>query len=557
MARHRERTNGWLWVLPSLLIPLTVAAIAWTFHVASEGDEIAPNVRFAGIDISGISSDDAAAEVGDRESDFLNTPVIVDLGDRRVVMTAEEVGYDYLYGETVSAVISARHGEGPWSEFVAWASTPFERVTVADRFALDEESARTRLEEEDFILSDPVEPVVTSDESGELHVIAGEDGVQVDVDQVLAALTDANPASGPVEIEGERAPISPTISDEQAAALAAELNAKTENGMLAVIEDNVARLQPGQLRDHLSSKVEGDELAVAVDLEGLSTEFAEAFPEPVGEFVPPEIMVTDGKVEVVRTGKTPPVCCSEKSIENAVQTMLSTGAGFYRMETRPSQDPEWVAWADGSLISEPVGEFTTNHPCCENRVVNIHTIADALTGKYLIPGETLSLNEFVGPRTREKGYLPAGAIRSGYMTDEVGGGVSQFVTTIFNAAFYAGLDLDEYQSHSVYFSRYPFGREATLSVPGPDLVMTNNTSYPVLIWPTYDDTSITVTMYSTKNVAVEELDQRVLRRNQCRQSQIDRQRVFSDGRVVVDTIVANYRPGDGIDCKGRAIPKRG
>ena len=141
------------------------------------------------------------------------------------------------------------------------------------------------------------------------------------------------------------------------------------------------------------------------------------------------------------------------------------------------------------------------------------------------------------------------------MIEELGGGVSQFITTLFNAAFYGGLDLDEYQSHSIYFSRYPFGREATLSIPGPDLKVTNNTAYPVLIWPTYDDNSITVTLYSTKNVEVVELEQRVSNRAQCRHSEIDRQRTFSDGRVEVDTIIANYRPGDGIDCFGRPIPE--
>jgi vancomycin resistance protein YoaR len=182
-------------------------------------------------------------------------------------------------------------------------------------------------------------------------------------------------------------------------------------------------------------------------------------------------------------------------------------------------------------------------------------MADFMQGKYLIPGETLSMNEYVGPRTADKGYVAAGAIRGGYMTEELGGGVSQFITTLFNAAFYGGLDLDVYQSHSIYFSRYPFGREATLSNPNPDLQITNSTDYPVLIWPTYTDNSITVTLYSTKNVEVEELEQRVTRRNQCTHSEIDRQRTFSDGRVEVDTIVANYRPDDGLDCNGRPIPQ--
>lgn len=556
MARHRERTNGWLWVIPSLLIPLTVAAVAWTFHVASEGVQVAPNVRFAGIDISGMGPDVAAEEVGDREAEFLSTPVIVDLGERRVVMTAEEIGYDYLYGDTVTAVVSARHGEGPLEEFVAWVSTPFEEVHVHDQFVFDETLARARLAEDDFVIAEPEEPLITSEDGSALYVVPGEVGFEVDVAQVVAELANGDPTTGPVEVVADRIQIPTAVSDDEAEELTTALNEKTEDGLLAVLGDSVGRLSPSQIRRNLSSTVDTGELTVSFELEGLEREFEGLFPDPIGELVPPVLEVVDGEVRIEAEGEPPPVCCSPESIEAAADAMLRSGLDFYIMKPRVSDDETMVAWADGSLITEPVAEFTTEHPCCENRVVNIQTIADTLRGKYLIPGETLSLNEYVGPRTRDKGYLPAGAIRGGYMTDEVGGGVSQFVTTIFNAAFYAGLDLDEYQSHSVYFSRYPYGREATLSIPGPDLVVTNNTEYPVLIWPTYEDTSITVTMYSTPNVEVEELEQRITRRNQCRQSQIDRQRTFSDGRVVIDTILANYRPADGIDCSGNRIPRR-
>jgi hypothetical protein len=78
----------------------------------------------------------------------------------------------------------------------------------------------------------------------------------------------------------------------------------------------------------------------------------------------------------------------------------------------------------------------------------------------------------------------------------------------------------------------------------------------VLIWPTYDATSITVTLYSTEHIEVEELEQRVYRRNQCRLIETDRQRTYPDGREVIDTITAFYRPGDGIDCNGNEIPRR-
>ena len=90
-------------------------------------------------------------------------------------------------------------------------------------------------------------------------------------------------------------------------------------------------------------------------------------------------------------------------------------------------------------------------------------------------------------------------IEDGKFAEAVGGGISQFATTLFNASFFAGLDMPEYQSHSIYISRYPYGREATLNYPAPrSRSSSNNTPYGVLVWPTYTGTSLTVTLYSTK-----------------------------------------------------------
>jgi vancomycin resistance protein YoaR len=435
-------------------------------------------------------------------------------------------------------------------------STPLEKVVVEDRFVLDEETARQRLSADDLVTAVPVEPEVTMGDGSEMRVRIGVDGVGIDVDETVAVLDAAPIESGPIEVTAVLAPIPPSVSDGAAETVAAELNEKTQQGLVAAVDATAARLRAPQVRAHLVSKVVDGVMTVSFDVEGLREEVESMFPEPVGELQPPQLEVVEGVVRLVAEGRPPPVCCSPESVESVAREFLDGGAPLYRLETRSNDDVTMIAWANGSHVTELVGEFTTNHACCENRVANIHTIADTLTGVYLIPGETLSLNELVGPRTTEKGYLPAGAIRGGHMTDEVGGGVSQFVTTMFNAAYFAGLELNEYQSHSVYFSRYPFGREATLSMPGPDLVITNTTAHPLLIWPTYDATSITVSIYSTKHIEVEEIDQRTTRRGQCTQSAIDRQRTYPDGRVVVDTIVAFYRPADGIDCNGNVIPQR-
>jgi vancomycin resistance protein YoaR len=142
-----------------------------------------------------------------------------------------------------------------------------------------------------------------------------------------------------------------------------------------------------------------------------------------------------------------------------------------------------------------VAKFTTVHPCCQPRVANIHRIADLVDGVLIAPGETYSINQHIGPRTAAKGFVPAPTIVEGEMEDTLGGGISQFATTLFNAAFYGGYDIVERAPHSYYFKRYPMGHEATLSYPKPDLVIRNDTAAGLLVRCSYSPTTITVKLY--------------------------------------------------------------
>jgi vancomycin resistance protein YoaR len=146
-------------------------------------------------------------------------------------------------------------------------------------------------------------------------------------------------------------------------------------------------------------------------------------------------------------------------------------------------------------VEHLVAEFTTYHGCCEDRVTNIHLIADAVDGTLVLPGETFSLNGHVGERTAEKGYLPAGSIVAGEIVDTLGGGTSQFTTTMYNAVFWGGYQDVDHKPHSYYFSRYPEGVEATLFWRSIDLAFRNNREHAILIDTRYTDTSITVRLY--------------------------------------------------------------
>jgi Ca2+-binding RTX toxin-like protein len=183
----------------------------------------------------------------------------------------------------------------------------------------------------------------------------------------------------------------------------------------------------------------------------------------------------------------------EDVVDTAKRGTWATGIRRYLTEA------EAMAFQGSYLL----GQFTTYHNCCENRVVNIQTMADAVHGHVVMPGETFSVNATVGERTAAKGYLAAGAIIDGWVQccddpANVGGGTSQFGTTIYNAAFFAGLEDVEHQPHSLDFSRYPDGREATMGWPHPDVAFRNDTDKPVLITTHhsgYYGTSITVKIW--------------------------------------------------------------
>jgi hypothetical protein len=144
------------------------------------------------------------------------------------------------------------------------------------------------------------------------------------------------------------------------------------------------------------------------------------------------------------------------------------------------------------VTPDVVGTFTTRFDCCAPRVTNIRRAAQLLDGRVIHPGERFSMNAALGRRTRARGFVAAPMISGGRLVDSVGGGISQVGTTLYNAALFAGLRLVAHTPHSFYISRYPMGREATISWGGPELVFENNWPTPLRIHLADGARSITV-----------------------------------------------------------------
>ena len=151
--------------------------------------------------------------------------------------------------------------------------------------------------------------------------------------------------------------------------------------------------------------------------------------------------------------------------------------------------------AQAAGVRTLLGTFTTAFAAGQPRATNIRRIAELVDGTYVPPGEVLSLNEAAGRRTRARGFVADGAIVDGELTDEVGGGVSQFATTLFNAAFFAGLPIPEHKPHSWYISRYPAGRESTVYYGAIDVKVRNDTGSGLLVRTWSTPGSVTVGLY--------------------------------------------------------------
>jgi vancomycin resistance protein YoaR len=170
------------------------------------------------------------------------------------------------------------------------------------------------------------------------------------------------------------------------------------------------------------------------------------------------------------------------------------------VSTAPTLTTEMVqAWG----IKEPISTFTTHFPFNPPRTNNMTIAAAALNGTIVRSGDQFSLNAILGERTPAKGYLKAPVIYAGRLEKAYGGGVSQVSTTVFNAAFFAGVRIEDHTTHSFYISRYPEGREATLSWPDVDQKWTNDSGSGILISSSLTGSDLTVTFFGTKAWEIE------------------------------------------------------
>jgi vancomycin resistance protein YoaR len=148
-------------------------------------------------------------------------------------------------------------------------------------------------------------------------------------------------------------------------------------------------------------------------------------------------------------------------------------------------------------IRDAVATYTTIYGGVANRIHNVQLVAHLVDDKLIAPGATFSFNKTTGDRNAAKGFLVAPVIVNGEVTTGLGGGVCQVSTTVFNAAFEAGLKITDRTNHALYISHYPQGRDATVNYPDVDLKFVNDTGHWLLLRTFVGSSSLKVGLYGT------------------------------------------------------------
>lgn len=143
-----------------------------------------------------------------------------------------------------------------------------------------------------------------------------------------------------------------------------------------------------------------------------------------------------------------------------------------------------------------LGGYTTHFDAGKvSRTYNISVAARAFDELLVMPGQVVSFNEVVGPRSSEAGYKTAPVIVNDELVDGLGGGVCQVSTTLYNSVLLANLDIEERYNHSLPVSYVPIGRDATVVYDALDFKFGNNTGDYLYIKSYVYDGQITINIY--------------------------------------------------------------
>ena len=489
------------------IVGLGLLVVVWGGAVVATTQHVFAGSTVSGVDVGDTSPDEARRLVAEQIDSALARPVVVAVNDSTDTLVPADSGVavdadasvDRLTGPTINPVTLIKRLSG----------TDVDAVTTVDSAELTA-ALNARL---DTLATGTADAVVTIEGTTPV-VTPGSDGTGLDVEASVKALSSGWPL-GKESISLVGGTAKPAITDEDARAFvdAVLTPMLSDDITITASGTDVERvatgkqlvLTPNRLADVISVSTADGALSVDFDSQRLHDDVISAM-GPIETQAVNAGWTIDGSATGAAGARPRYVSPSPGQgidMDSLTQQLLDAGTTGSSSAARTIVIPMMItqpeivtAEADWGVV-EVTGEFSTPFNSEPGRDQNLIRGAEQMNGQIVMPGETFSVEEALGPVDYEHGFTDAGVISNGQHVDALGGGLSQIGTTMFNVGFEAGMDDVEHHPHSYYFSRYPAGREATLWTGQKDVKFANSTPYAALIQAWVADGEVHARIWST------------------------------------------------------------
>jgi vancomycin resistance protein YoaR len=449
----------------ALLLALLTVGIVF----AGSADRVAGGVSVAGMSLEGMSADDAERELSAQAQALAAVPVVFQAGGREWPLAPAQLALRADWGDAVSRALDAGDAPVPLRGLErlrlrlfgmdVQPTASFEEKTLDARLRAIAKAVKVKGRQAALILRDG-QPVVVPGEAGRELVDPPDvtrDALAPVAEQVRIAL------SAPVtfEYKGVHWSVPPT----QIASF------------LRLPQNGQSRLEIGgpEAQKYFAS------LARAVAKPPREVDFA---------------ITSVGTAEMVpsRNGRKLDAEATAKAFLAAALSTTDREATLSVITAHPQLSTER---AKALGIKGLVGAYTTYYGGDPNRIHNVQLVSRLIDRHTIAPGATFSFNRTTGERNAAKGFLEAPVIINGELKNGLGGGVCQVSTTVFNAAYEAGLPITERTNHALYIDHYPLGRDATVNYPDTDLKFVNDTGHWLLLEAIITPSALTIRLFGT------------------------------------------------------------
>jgi vancomycin resistance protein YoaR len=476
-------------------IALAVGTLVLSLGFAGSPKTLPPGATIAGMSVEGLTTREAISRLERRYDSLRTTPAVFTAGPRQWRIRPNEMILEVDWAGAVETARRQGDGIAPvrglrrlGSRFFGADVTPRARVSTAVlAHELSVLSRRIdRKQREASIRLRGLRP----------ELVRGATGRELDRDVaarvIVRSLVSLDRADVPLPVRISE----PTVTAAQLEPALAQARTAVSGPVRLVLGQTRWRVPRWRIAKMLVLPRNG-ETSLTIGGAG-ANEFFERFRTQVDDDpVDAGFVVMPGDRVVVRParpGLQLDVAAAGRAILAAAVTPTDRVA---RLSVERAQPERTTREARAMGITGRVAGYTTYYGGVPNRIHNVQLVARLIDGAMIAPGATFSFNGTTGERSADKGFLEAPVIINGELEDGLGGGVCQVSTTVFNAAFEAGLPIESRTNHALYISHYPQGRDATVNYPDIDLKFRNDTGKWLLLRTFVGSSALTVKLYGT------------------------------------------------------------